>query len=290
MRRILHIEIRTVAVVAMAAATILCGSFLITKAADLAPSTTANGQVVGLFDGMQSGDLQVRLVPKDDRQAQILIKNNSNQPLSVKLPDSFVGMPVLAQAAGGGVGTTTRNTSSNKSNQNQTVGGGGGGGGIGGGGGGIFNIAPETTGKVKVSVVCLEHGKADPNERVAYEIRPMTAFTTDPRLQALMKILGSGQIDQRAAQAAAWYLSNNMSWSELAAKKLNHVGQPYFTAGQLKDAMALVNQADQQAKVNPTMDQYADPYAKPSDDSSPADAISASAKYSEQDAGGKPAN
>lgn len=209
-----------------------------------AENSSSAPQQIGLFDGMQNGDLQVRYVPKNDREAQIIIKNNTRQPLSVKLPDAFAGVPVLAQAGGGTRGGSSRSSGSGGGGQST----GGGGGGSRGGGGGVFNVAPEAVSKVKVPIVCLEHGKDDPNDHIPYEIRPIESFTTDARVQELLKLLGTGQIDQRAAQAATWHFTNKMSWNDLAAKKLNHVGQPYFTKTEMQAAMALAARSEQLAK------------------------------------------
>lgn len=231
-------------------------------------------QQIGLFEGMQSGDLQVRYVPKNDREAQIIIKNNTRQPLSVRLPDAFAGVPVLAQVGGRGGGP--RSSSSGGGNQSSGGGGGGRGGGR-GGGGGVFSVAPEAVSKVKVPIVCLEHGKEDPNERVPYEIRPIDSFTKDARVQELLKMLGSGEIDQRAAQAAAWHFTNNMSWNDLAAKKLNHMGKPYFTKSELEAATALAARSEQLAKGH-LPDEAADKPMSPGDASdlaSPGDRAAA---------------
>ena len=175
---------------------------------------------VDLFAGIQSGDLQVKFIPKNDRDASLVITNETKQPLSVKLPDAFVGVPILAQAGGGGINRGATGTrAGGNNNQNQTVGGGGGGGGFGGGGGG-FNIAPEAVAKIKLPIVCLEHGKKDPASTVPYEIHPVESFTQDDRVKEVLTMLGDGNLDQRAAQAAAWHFSNGMSWDELASKKI----------------------------------------------------------------------
>jgi hypothetical protein len=75
---------------------------------------------IELFAGIQSGDLNVKFIPKNDREATLQVQNSTNQPLSVTLPDAFVGMPVLAQAGLGGGGATRNRTGAT---QNQTVGG-----------------------------------------------------------------------------------------------------------------------------------------------------------------------
>ncbi len=227
-------------------------------------------QQIDLFDGMHSGDLQVRYVPKNDREAQIIVKNNTQRPLSVKLPDAFAGVPVLAQVGGGR--SSSRSSSSSGSSGAQSSGGGGGG--SRGGGGGVFNVAPEAVSKVKVPIVCLEHGKDDPNDHIPYEIRPIESFTSDARVQELLKMLGNGEIDQRAAQAATWHFTNNMSWNDLAAKKLNHVGrETYFTKDQMQAAVAIAARSEQLAKGHLPED-AAPKTTSPSDSADSSDAIS----------------
>ncbi len=238
-------------------------------------------QQIDLFDGMHSGDLQVRYVPKNDREAQIIVKNNTQRPLSVKLPDAFAGVPVLAQVGGR---SSSRSSSSGSSGAQSS---GGGGGRSGGGGGGVFSVAPEAVSKVKLPIVCLEHGKDDPNDHIPYEIRPIESFTTDARVQELLKMLGNGEIDQRAAQAAAWHFTNKMSWNDLAAKKLNHVGrEPYFTKDQMQAAVAIAARSEQLAKGHLPED-AAPKTTSPSDSADSSDAISSG--ESKQATAGPPA-
>jgi hypothetical protein len=230
------------------------------RKADAATTSTVS---IDLFAGMKSGDLQVKLIPKNDREASLIIQNKTKQPLSVVLPDAFVGAPVLAQAAPvNGAGTRNRTTTNGNNNQNQTIGGGGGGfggggGGIGGGGrgGGGFNVAPEAVGKIKVTVVCLEHGKKEPAAHIPYEIRPIESFSKDVQVKELLTLLGQGHLDQRAAQAAAWHFANGMSWDELAAKKIHHLGgrpdEQYFSPSEMQQAMRIGSQVVQLAKALP---------------------------------------
>ena len=225
----------------------------------------------------------MKYIPKNSEDATLQIHNNTNQPISVKLPDAFVGVPVLAQNAGGlgvggGGGGTRRSSSSN--NQNQSSGGGLGGGGGGGLGGGGFNLAPEASGKLKVTTVCLEHGKEDPNPHIPYEIRSVESFTDDPRVKQLLTMLGNGNLDQHAAQAAAWHFTDHMSWNELAAKKSHHLGrpdEPYFSPGELQMAMQIATQAEQSAKDMPAVKKSNDqPFVSPGatvDSSAAADAV-----------------
>jgi hypothetical protein len=202
---------------------------------------------VDLFDGMKSGDLDVKFIPRNANDGTILVKNNTDQPLTVKLPDAFAAVPVLAQAAAGAGGARQRNTGGG---QNQALGGGGGlGGGLGGGrqgGGGAFDVAPEKVAKVKVATVCLEHGKKEPNANVPYELRPIESYTSDAKVQELCKLLGTGELSQRSAQAAAWHFANHMTWEELTNKKIHHLiggDEAYFTPAEIHDAIKIADRA-----------------------------------------------
>jgi hypothetical protein len=213
---------------------------------------------VDLFDAMKSGDIDVKFIAKNSREGQLLVTNKTDQPLTVKLPDAFAAVPVLAQAAGGGGAGNKKSYggSSNKgNNQNQGVGGGGGGigggiGGGGGGGGGAFDVAPEKLAKIKLDTVCLEHGKKEPAANVPYEIRPIDTFTSDPKVQELCKLLGTGELSQHAAQAAAWHLANHMTWEQLTDKKTHHLlggDEIYFSAADIRAAMQITDRATKMA-------------------------------------------
>ena len=224
-------------------------------------------QTVEMFAAIKKGDIAVKLIPKDSTQCKVLIENKTNKPLNVKLPEAFAGVPALAQIGAGG--RSTRSNSGNNNNQNQSMGGGMGGmggggmGGMGGGGmgggGGFFNVPPEKVGKLDVTTVCLEHGKGEPRAAIPYEIKPLESCTSKPGVRELCELLGSGQVNQRAAQVAAWHLNNGMSWQELAAKQIRHANgtsQPYFTAEEMQRGMKIVATAvklsEERQKQNPS--------------------------------------
>jgi hypothetical protein len=87
-----------------------------------------------------------------------------------------------------------------------------------GGGMGMMRIPAEKQFKVKVTTVCLEHAKKDPNPRVQYKMVPVEQFTEDPRVHEVLKQLGYNRMTQNVAQAAAWHLMDGLSWSFLANK------------------------------------------------------------------------
>ena len=207
-----------------------------------------------MFAAMKSGELDVKFIPKDDREARITIKNKTKRPLTVKLPAKFAAVPVLAQRGGaGGMG----GMGGMGGGMNQGMGGGMGGGMMGGGmmgggggmGGGMFNvpaevvddvktvhIAAEKAANFKVATVCLDYGKRDPRPAIPYEMRPLESYTTKPGVAELLILLGNGRINQRSAQAAAWHLANDVSWEHLAEKRIQTLlgdGGSYFTADQI---------------------------------------------------------
>ena len=81
--------------IALCLAVATLGSLLHAAENNIASAAKMPLNSIDLFAGMESGDLQVKLIPKNDREASLLITNKTKQPLSVVLPDTFVGAPVL---------------------------------------------------------------------------------------------------------------------------------------------------------------------------------------------------
>lgn len=206
---------------------------------------------IDLFDAIEQEVVSVEMLPKNAMGGNLFIANKSDETVSVKIPEGFVGVPILAQFDdfGGGGG----DNGGGGGGQNQAVGGGGGqfggGGGQfggGGGGGGFFSIPPERTLRVPYVSVCLEHGKPEPRVRNRYAIRRLESYTDDPVLQEIVKMVGTGKVSPEIAQPATWHVANNMSWQELAAKKYDRVGTadtPYFSPAQLHYAQLVVSTA-----------------------------------------------
>ena len=64
-------------------------------------------------------------------------------------------------------------------------------------------------------------------------------FSENPVLAETLKMVASGQIDPQAGQAATWHITDKMSWEQLAAKSIPHIGRPatpYFSAETLARA------------------------------------------------------
>ncbi len=206
---------------------------------------------VEMFEAIEKGDIVVKLIPKNSTQARVLIENKTAQPLNVKLPEAFAGVPALAQFGGDGGGGGSSRGSSGGGSQST-------GGGMGGMGGmGMFNVPPEKVGQLKVTTVCLEHGKAEPREQIPYEIRPLETVTTKSGVRDLCVLLGTGKIPQRAAQVAAWHLNSDMSFQELAGKTIKHANgarEPYFSQKEMQAGMQIVTAIAEQVRQRASQD------------------------------------
>lgn len=173
---------------------------------------------VDLFEAVNDGKIEVKLVVKNGEKARIITRNKTEQPLTIEIPEAFAAVPVLAQNQGGG----------------------------GGGGGLNFNVPPEKVVKRDVGFVCLEHGKPNPRSTMQYEIKPIEKITTDERVVEVIRQFGAGHLKHASAQAAVWHLANHMSWRELASKQRRNVygkSNPYFSTTSLQQAARIVSWA-----------------------------------------------
>jgi len=59
---------------------------------------------VGMFDGIDNGTIEVKMIPKNSLQGILLVENKTQQPITVELPEAFVGVQILKQAEEGGGG------------------------------------------------------------------------------------------------------------------------------------------------------------------------------------------
>ena len=240
-----------------------------------------HAQVVDFFAGRNAGKIEVQFIPKNARQATVKIKNKTDKPISIKLPEAFAAVPtaVLAQMGGmgggmggggmggGGMGGMGGGGMGGGGGGGQGMGGGMGGGGMGGGGmggggmggggmggggmggggGGMFNLEPSRERKIKVETLCLEEGKKDPTPRMKYTMIPIERFTKQQDVIELCKMVGNGQVPRNSAQAAAWHLTDKLSWWELANKDRirlsNGYFRRYFSPREIGYAIRIANEA-----------------------------------------------
>jgi hypothetical protein len=222
---------------------------------------------VDFFAAMKSGQIDVTLTQSSSLNGRVTIKNKTKKTLLLQLPSTFAGVPYNAQdgaypisdpipSTGGSSSTTdTSSSTSTSRSQNQSVGGGfgnnsyGGGYGNRGGGGGYFSLPPEKIVRHDVKTICLEYGKKEPRSSIKYRMLPLDNFTDKPEVGVLCSLIASGSVDQWSAQAAVWHYSNNISWNELATKRIKPridamYRVPLFTPQQINYAINLSKQVE----------------------------------------------
>lgn len=235
---------------------------------------------VELFAAIEAGQVSARLIPQNARKGNILFENKTDKPLTIKLPEAVIGVPVTNAQFGGGMGGGMGGMGGGGmggmggggmggGGGQQAMGGGMGGGGMGGmgggmggmggggmggmgGGGGFFSIPPEKVVSIPLQSVCLEHGKPEPTVRSEYILVPVEKFNDDPALFEILSLVGSGTVDSQIAQAAAWHLTDKMSWRDLAMDSNRRLGglapEPVFSTRQLMAAQQLLSIAQARAE------------------------------------------
>ncbi len=238
-----------------AGALIVSASSQSAVAAESASATSASASgVPDLFEAEAQQLVSLRYIPNNAKSAQIIVTNRTRRPLTLRLPDAFAGIPVLAQMGGmgGGGPQTTAGGAGGLGGQGINGMGGGGMGMGGGGGGGAFSIPPERSRTFRVPTVCVEYGKHEPSSRMPYKLTKAETFSSDPKLAYVLESLGRGELSQKVAQAAAWHISDGLTWEKLAAEKIDHAGgipdEPYFSQAELVMAYRLVAVATEEAR------------------------------------------
>jgi hypothetical protein len=246
---------------------------------------------IDLFEAIEQGTIESSVIPRDSHAATVFLANKSDAPLRVKFPPAVVAVQVLKQgfaqrgnntpgngfpqgngAAGGaaqplgggamngnGNGNGNQQGIFNQGNNNGPFNGNN----IGVGNGfpmirnniGFFSVPAHKTVQVPLTTVCLAHGKPDPRPRMQYQLVKLEDYTNDPLLQETLKSFVAGGADVETAQAAAWHLSDNMSWADLKAKQIEHLGgvppTPYFTESKVDAAEEFINQVREKVKDLP---------------------------------------
>ena len=211
-------------------------------------SLSAEPAVVDLFAGIDDGKVEATVIPRDSKKVTLQLKNKSDQPLTIRLPEAFAAVPVQAQFAGGGGGLfggggVGGNGIGFGQGAGQQAGGGQGGGtqglGVAGGGqnggvngngkrkrggagpgpGGLFSVPAGKVIKVKLTSVCLEYGKPEPHARNEYAVKPLETLCDKPEVVSILRSLGDGEVSQDVAQLAAWNVASGTGFEEIASLK-----------------------------------------------------------------------
>ncbi|HUT12088.1 MAG TPA: hypothetical protein VMY42_16420 [Thermoguttaceae bacterium] len=228
-------------------------------------------EVVDVFSGIEQGKIEVRLIAQDSAKCNLLVTNKTDRPLSVRLPEAFAGVPVLAQPPwnpppfnpnlnpnqnqnnspqrlglspmmnpgmnNGLMNIMGPNVGQNRGMPNMMP-------------GPIMNIPPEKVGKLKLPGVCLDFGKPNPSPQMKYEIRPIESCAEKDGVAEVVAMLGRGEISQRVAQLAAWNLNNDVSWEELGSLRQQRVlaPKPIYSREELSAGKKVVEKVVESAK------------------------------------------
>ena len=231
-------------------------------------------QPVEMFEGMQSGNVDVTIKAKDAADSTLIVTNKTDKPLAIQMPATFSAVPVLRQFGGGGGlggGGGRGGGRGGQGGQSQGIGGGigggrggggfgGGGGGLGGGGGGggVFNIPAGKSGKLQIKTVCLEHGKPDPRSAIEYRVQPLENLADDSKVAETIRMLANDEITQNVAQATTWHLTDDLSFEDmLTMNRVERMGgyyERFFSVDELKLAANVLTEAGRRAGLRSEME------------------------------------
>lgn len=232
-------------------------------------------EAIDMFRGMESGEVEVIIKARSAADSNIIVTNNTDRHLAIEMPATFSAVPAMRQqfgggggfggGQGGGLGGGQGGIGGQQQGIGGGLGGGQGGGGLGGGGlgggglgggggGGVFNIPPGDVGKLAVKTVCLEYGKKEPKSYINYKVQPLANLNSDPAIEQMCRMLAEGEVSQSAAQAAAWRVTDNVSWQELATKnrfesRMSQTYQRYFNRNDLMAAQLIIAEANKRAQL-----------------------------------------
>lgn len=172
------------------------------------------------FDSEKRGNISIQYIPNNEKNGQLIIVNNTDKPLSIKLPSSFGLVPVLAQVGFNNGGIQPFNNGRNAGFNN---------GGIGGNtqqlGGGFQNnafakIKPKGRSVIPTNTICLNYGLQTPNPRIKYTVVKLDTVSNDSRLEYTLNQFSNGHITQRVAQAIGWHINSGLTWKDLYSTNL----------------------------------------------------------------------
>ncbi|MGI8979616.1 MAG: hypothetical protein ACR2FY_10345 [Pirellulaceae bacterium] len=264
--------------VSLSGRALACALGLVIGFGSLLPATAKEGTspsaepaVLDLFAGIEDGKIEAIVIPRDSKRVTLQLKNNSELPVTIRLPEAFAAVPVQAQVAGGGLfGGGNGGIGFGQGAGNQ-AGGQGGGQGLGMGGGqnggqnggfnaggkrrdrggagpGIFNVPAGKVIKVKLTSVCLEYGKPEPSARNEYVVRPIETLCDKPEVVSILRSLSTGEVSQEVAQLAAWNVANEVSFEQIASLKSKlGLQQPVYSQSAIAAATKLVDVVNAEA-------------------------------------------
>jgi hypothetical protein len=108
----------------------------------------------------------------------------------------------------------------------------------------------------RLNTICLEEGRPDPKPNMEYVLMPLEKFNNDPRIAEICMMLGNNEIATPIAQAAAWHITDNLSWGQLLVKNrresMDGSFERFFNPVQIQYAQRLLVAAQERAQIRST--------------------------------------
>lgn len=212
---------------------------------------------VDFFQAREAGALDAKFIAVNEKRGHLILENNDDRPLKIRMPAAFAGVPVLAQFQPipfpGPI-------------DNQPQGVGFPAPGLNGGNipiNGVMNVAPERIVELKagqkrtirVQSVCLDHGHPTPNARMKYDVVPLASYKPGMKLAELISVLDQRKYSQSAIQAVAWHYTDGKTLAELRKFRSKPSGGLFFTKAEIGEAARLLAEIERRfenRKHNPS--------------------------------------
>jgi hypothetical protein len=171
---------------------------------------------IDLFEAQKANNISIQYIANNEKHGQLIIENKTDKPLSIKLPQSFGLIPVLAQVGFNNGGIQPFNNGRNagfnnggiQQNSFQQLGGGF-------GNNAFANIKPHGKSVIKTNTICLDYGLRTPNTRSKYTLVKLDEISNDSRLDYAIEKFSNNDITQQTAQVLGWHINSGLSWKDL---------------------------------------------------------------------------
>lgn len=200
-----------------------------------------------MFDAIEQGKLDVKVITKGASQCRLLFTNNSQDPFNVAVPEAFAVVPImdekpseeqLAQQEADDdweeilpleeflppYEPPPEGDDEFPPKEPQSLG-------VGNSfakraGYESFKLTPGTVAQLRLKSVCLHSGRSSPRPAIRYEVRPLRKVSNVLAVYEIVRMMGQGEVSHRAAQMAAWHLNNGLTWEHFAQHTSSRSREP----------------------------------------------------------------
>jgi hypothetical protein len=203
-----------------------------------AAAASAEPREVEFYSALQEQMVDVQVVPSSYSSLAMRVRNNTQQPLKVRLPDAFAAVPAarmqarqmmqmqgvpasLSNIVGEGYGGNSQGLgaslagpwwgealvqeqpAANAPQAQQPA-------------PAHLLLPPGKMLQAQIPCFCLEFGKPDPESRVPYVICPLDELNNRPAVSEVLRQFVPQGINQYVAQLAIWHLATDVPWQMLS--------------------------------------------------------------------------